>query len=971
MKLIRGVDRMFRKMKKLLCVLSVISIIGTLGVPFHPAYAAPVTITGTDANGFAWSYNGTSVTITGYSGSGGAITIPSTEIVNEVPEPVTGIGGYAFFNKGSISTVTIPSCITSIAGLAFYRCTGLTTVNLANGLTSIGNDAFGYCFALANFSLPNTLTTIGNSVFEYTGLQSITIPGSVTSMGTQVFYNSALESITVQEGVTNIGEYTFYGCSSLTAVTLPSSLTSIRPYTFHGCSKLASITLPSNVASIGNQAFYGCSLLVSVSVFNNATTYGSSVFTGAPTSLTLYGFTGSTTDTYATNNSISFVPIAVSSISMKSNPTKTQYVVGETLDVAGAAITVLYNSGSTQDMAVTSNMCNVTTFTASGQQQVNVTLGEQTTSFEVTVTNPVTGITQLPVSLTVDIGSPQTLTAAVIPSGADNPEITWSSDNGSVATVDSNGLVTGISAGTAVITATSVDGGYATSCNVTVQFIHVTGILSLPLVSTLGVGQTLTLTPSIYPTNASDKSVAWSSSDPSVASIDGSGVVTANAPGSATITVTTNDGSITATTESVITVVIAVSNIDISGISAIYVGENATLSASIQPMDAANKQISWWSSNPSIVSVDQNGNIEGISVGTATIHADATDVGGVKATFDVTVGLPPITGLTPAPIDMTGYTDPLEAALAAEQMWRITTDYVTEQITNIEYDQAAYQRQVEEDEAYFQLILGAIQYLQFEADAIVLMIQAIDATPGAGYVSLDLVLAYTTINLQIYEKEAAMLAHRDTTIPANIYRVVTTEETYEALRAELVQVTYNKISSAVKAEILQAEQAALIDELVARAIGTVGKFNYCALGEAGLNIEQIINICENSSGVQYIDDITSLAGDNNISLGTFEGISAVKPANEGILFGMTNAQGFDAFKHQAMDLNTKLLDSPMYADLSNVIPELENAEHVLFFIKQGIATDHYLTYQELLYVLSHPEILSKTTFVTGFFPPFN
>ncbi len=153
-------------------------------------------------------------------------------------------------------------------------------------------------------------------------------------------------------------------------------------------------------------------------------------------------------------------------------------------------------------------------------------------------------------SLTLDVGSTAILTATITPSNATNQNVTWSSDNENVATVE-DGKVTAAAQGSANITATAADGsGEKATCTVTVNApttVPVTGVSLNKASTTLTVGTSETLTATVLPDNATNKAVTWSSNDSTVATVDESGKVTAVAPGEATITVTTEDGSKTAT----------------------------------------------------------------------------------------------------------------------------------------------------------------------------------------------------------------------------------------------------------------------------------------------------------------------------------------------------------------------------------------------------------------------------------------
>ena len=170
------------------------------------------------------------------------------------------------------------------------------------------------------------------------------------------------------------------------------------------------------------------------------------------------------------------------------------------------------------------------------------------------------------------IGKTVQLTPTVLPNDATNKNVVWSSSNTAVATVSETGLVNAVGSGTATITATAADGsGVTATCEVTVK-IPVTSI-TLDKTSEMltEMGQTIQLTPTVLPDNATDKTVTWSSSNPAVATVSDTGLVTAVGEGTATITAMAADGSgVTATCE--VTV--------ITPMDATFNGSNAKLSAS-------------------------------------------------------------------------------------------------------------------------------------------------------------------------------------------------------------------------------------------------------------------------------------------------------------------------------------------------------------------------------------------------------
>src|SRR5712671_6575229 len=139
---------------------------------------------------FTFTTNNGAITITGYTGSGGAVVIPDT--TNGYP--VTSIRSSTFEYK-NLTSVTIPGSITNIGDSAFNNCSSLTNVTLSDGLANIGNYAFQGCFKLAGVTIPNSVTIIGNYAFSSTALTNVVIPANVTIIGGGAFYISSLTNI--------------------------------------------------------------------------------------------------------------------------------------------------------------------------------------------------------------------------------------------------------------------------------------------------------------------------------------------------------------------------------------------------------------------------------------------------------------------------------------------------------------------------------------------------------------------------------------------------------------------------------------------------------------------------------------------------------------------------------------------------------------------------------------------------------
>ncbi len=252
----------------------------------------------------------------------------------------------------------------------------------------------------------------------------------------------------------------------------------------------------------------------------------------------------------------------------------------------------------------------------------------------------VTEVTLDKTELTLTEGGTETLTATVRPDNADNRKVTWSSDKTEIATVDGDGRVTAVKAGEAVITVTTEDGGKTASCKVTVKAkaVGVTEVTLDRAELTLTEGETETLTATVRPDNADNKKVKWSSDKTDVATVDGTGKVTAVKAGEAVITVTTEDGGKTATCKVTVKAkVVPVTGVEVNPWAVtLSVRGTSKLSYTIRPADATNQNVKWESESPSVATVDSEGNVQGVAAGTAKICVTTED-GGFKSYCTVTV----------------------------------------------------------------------------------------------------------------------------------------------------------------------------------------------------------------------------------------------------------------------------------------------------------------------------------------------
>lgn len=259
-------------------------------------------------------------------------------------------------------------------------------------------------------------------------------------------------------------------------------------------------------------------------------------------------------------------------------------------------------------------------------------------------TVPVTGITLSPDSVELTDGESVTLTATITPSDATNQTVRWSSSSPNITV--SNGTVKAsfkagsptttvngkLVLGHGTITAKSEDGGKTAKCTVTVlaKTVAVTGVSLTETSLQLKKGDTHTLKANVQPSDATDKTVKWTSSDTAVATVDQNGLVTAVNSGNATITASAGDISATCA----VSVIIPVTSISLSSKNlTLKVGETATLDATILPEDATDKNVLWYSSNPEVASVE-GGVITAIGFGQAEITAQ---INGLADVCSVTV----------------------------------------------------------------------------------------------------------------------------------------------------------------------------------------------------------------------------------------------------------------------------------------------------------------------------------------------
>ena len=580
-----------------------------------------------------------------------------------IPDSVVALGQYSLAGCSSLTSIEIPNGISSISYATFFDCINLTDVVIPEGVKTIGGMVFGNCRALADIDFPTTLTSIGGNAFlNCTGLESITVPEGVTTLGSGTFQGClnlseinlpntlvgigqsafqdciSLESIVIPESVTGIGYAAFSGCSSLTDVNIPSQVTSIRNATFSGCSSLEELTIPSKITSLGENVFSGCVSLKSMVIPDSVTEIGASTFSNCSNleevtlsenitriGASLFRYCDSLETVVIPNGVVAVGDTAFADCMNLKSVTFPNTISASENEGSGIGSRIFSNSPKVVASVIEGSLAH-TYMRRNGYNFTLITTG-------INLDKPELTLNVNESSKYVAILSPYTI--------ANNTSLTWQSSNPDVATVDANGVVIGISEGKATITVRNSN-GLSASSEVTVTNIN-TPITKVSLnYSDLEIkkdssqGLRATITPK---ETTDDKTLTWESSNPEVATVSSTGVVTARRPGNAIITVRTSNG-LTDTCN--ITVISQITSVHLN-LTAITLDEGVsqTLRATINPSDTTDdKTLTWKSSNPEVATVDQEGKVTAVKDGTTTITV--TTVNGKEATCTVTVTKKPV-----------------------------------------------------------------------------------------------------------------------------------------------------------------------------------------------------------------------------------------------------------------------------------------------------------------------------------------
>jgi len=577
---------------------------------------------------------------------------------------IIGIGNYVFHCDSYVTEVFLSGSIARIEENAFSTLNYYDTYNIEKVTSPISVpkllpyefqvNALNGTYSTDNEKSLGKLKIFpgvdGVSIIKANKITSIDIPDGVES----IYINScsSLETIDIPDGVESIY---INNCSSLETIDIPDG---VQDITINNCNLLKTIRIPDSVASLDRSAIQGCSAVQSIAIpfVGTSRTAG-----GAYDSVFgyIFSYTSKTEHFQAnqyyspTSTYVYYLPTSLKSVYVTD---ATQIPYGAFSGCQGIEYIEL-NEGVTEIGQIAFADCGFLSvyipasvtrigsnaFSGTDVEKLYVSLNsyghkyaeENGYPYEIYDYYPVTGVSLNKNKIDIVEGSTYTLTATVEPNNATYPSVTWTSSDEGVATVDENGVVTAVSKGTAIITATTEENNFKSNCSVNV--LRSVSSIKLNYSSlNIGVGYTKTLTATVYPETATNRDIIWSTDDPEIATVS-NGIVTAVGYGTTKIKATTVDGGFVA--ECTINSTIPVNGISLNKISEeLLIGETVSLVEIVTPTDAFDKSVTWISSDSAVASVE-NGKVTANSAGNAVITAKTND-GGKTASCVITVKEP-------------------------------------------------------------------------------------------------------------------------------------------------------------------------------------------------------------------------------------------------------------------------------------------------------------------------------------------
>jgi len=573
----------------------------------------------------------------------GTINIPETIIYDGNKYTVRKVGSYAFNCQNELQSIYIPRTVIEVEPFAAIKAEKLNRVNVAeeSELMNIGESSFKWCTGLKRFTFDGSslqLETIKNSAFygctalekvlwngkselktiqdyaffKCTSLNNFDMPNTTQSVGNSAFrYNASLTNNHLSTSLNYIDEYA-YGECGFSHITLPESLANIQAGAFINNDYLKEITLPERLQGLGSAAFENNQKLESVT-FHTAIetmTIGNNAFNLCPILSKVY-----------ITNMNSFAQTNFNNA--KANPANTSQHI----------------------------------YDANGNEIINVVLPKGTKYVNNNAFNGCAYIKSIEMPATMDHVNDNIFVSCsslkdVYCYATKVPDFIGVEDPSSMSDVFGQATLHVIYGNEEAYKADDWWGRFykVEGCNApSVGDVKVTSITINQAEATLKADDTMQLEATVYPTDAANKKIRWSSSNDDVAMVTDEGFVLAVAEGEADITAEAADGSgikavchITVENEKKPVVPIVEIKFEESPVT-IAMGETMKLNVIFNPANASNKKLTWTSAKPSVVSVDNEGNILGVSTGKGIISAKTTD--GSNLTINCVVTVTPSTGI--------------------------------------------------------------------------------------------------------------------------------------------------------------------------------------------------------------------------------------------------------------------------------------------------------------------------------------
>lgn len=463
-----------------------------------------------------------SVISIGESAFSGCTSLTEIVIPDSVTEIIGRIGseyyGGAFVGCTSLAEIVIPDSVTKIGGSAFLGCTSLSKVDLPKNLTTIESYTFSDCTSLTEITIPDSVTSIGVYAFSgCTSLAEIDIPDSITEIWWRAFSGcTSLAEITIPDSVTSIGNSAFEGCTSLSKVDLPKNLAMIEGYTLSGCTSLKKIIIPDSVTSIGGSAFSNCISLESITIGSGVESLGDEWIASCRR---LENITVSPENkTYSSVDGVLFNKDKSELSAYPIGNKRSSYTIPDGVEKIGRK--AFYGCRYIETL----------TIPASVKEIEDSALGN---CYDIRTINYLGTREQWK---EVVIGADNYMFALVNVRCADDSQCrhVWGEwEVVEEATYEKDGLERRVC---------SLCKAEQTRKIPRLGAVKVSAIELSESEKKLNVGKSFTITATVKPDNAWNRTVTWSSSDPSIATVDENGTVTAIAEGEAIITAESADG---------------------------------------------------------------------------------------------------------------------------------------------------------------------------------------------------------------------------------------------------------------------------------------------------------------------------------------------------------------------------------------------------------------------------------------------